>query len=93
MDLLVDARHAREHRGLDFQQRVRNGVRVGAEGDRVAGHRGEEVRQAPEVVGEWQIEQQQVVLLEDIGHVVDDPGHLVVVAVEDLAGLGRAGRA
>ncbi len=42
---------------------------------------------------ERQIEQQQVVPPEDVGHVVDDLRHLVVVAVEDLAALRRPGRA
>ena len=62
VDLLVDARHAREDRRPDLQQRIGDGVRIGAEGDRVAGHRREEVRQAAEVVCEREIEQQQVVL-------------------------------
>ena len=62
VDLLVDARHAREHRWPHLEQRVGDGVRVGAEGDRVAGHRCEEVREAAEVVRERQVEQQQVVL-------------------------------
>src|SRR5439155_8621620 len=35
VDLLVDARHAREHRRSYRRQRFRDGVRVGAEGERV----------------------------------------------------------
>ena len=93
MHLLVEARHAREDRGPDFGQRIGDGIGIGAEGDRVAGHRRQQMREAAEVVRERQIEQQQVVLPEDVGHVVDDLRHLVVVAVEDLAALRRPGRA
>ena len=58
--LLVDAGHARQDRRPHLKQRVGGAQRVRKERDRESDVRAREVHQAPEVVGERQVEEHQV---------------------------------
>ena len=93
MDLLVDARHAREQRRLHTHQLGRRAQRIGQECDREADVRRREMQQAPVVVGEREVEEHHVAgLRQAIFHLVALLHHRVVVAVADHARLRRAGR-
>ena len=93
VNLLVDAGHARQHRRTHGQQGVRRLQRVGQEGDRVADVRAGQVHQPPEVVGEREVQEHQVVVVHVARQVVDHRHHRVVVAMPHHAALGRACRA
>ena len=90
--LLEHARHAREQRRLDRLQRLARAQRIGEEREREPDVRALQVHQPPEVVRERQVEEHRVVGHREVVDLVDDGGHRVVVAVQDHAGLRRAGR-
>ena len=93
MHLLVDPRHARQNRRSHDRHDLCEPQRVGTEGDRVARIGPEEVHQPSEVVGQRQVDEHHVVGDRELRDAIGARGHLVVVAVADHAGLGRAGRA
>jgi hypothetical protein len=93
MDLLVEPRNARQESRAHLRERFRDTERIGAEGDRVADVRAQQMHQAAEVVRQRQVEEHHVVRDRKALDVVHAGGHLVVVAVADHAGLGRPGRA
>ena len=93
VDLLVHARNARQHRRMHLLQRVRRLQRIRQERDRVTHVRPRQVHQPPEIVGERQVEQHQIVVPHVHRQVVDHRRHRVVVAVPDHAALRWAGRA
>ena len=90
--LLQHARHGREDRRPHLRHHLADAARVGQERDRVAEVRAQQVHEPPEVVCERQVEEQDVAREEEVLDLVDPSDHLVVVPVEDHAGLGRAGR-
>ncbi len=93
VDLLVKARHAREHRGPDDRERLGDLERIGAERNREPEIGPEQVDQPAEVVRERQKEQDHVARGEDVVRRLGLLAHRVVVAVPDHAALGRSGRA
>ena len=92
VDLLVDARHARQDRRPHLGHRAGDVEGIGQERDRVPDVRPREVHQPAEVVGERQVEEHHVARRAVVGEVVDGRDHRVVVAVADHAALGRPGR-
>ena len=94
VDLLVDARHAREDRRPHRRSAVGDAERVGAEGEREARRTaptgGGAARSCGRAGGRGAACRRA---RRSRSHLVDDGDHLVVVAVADHAALRRAGRA
>ncbi len=93
VDLLEDARHAREQCRTDVRQRLGQLLRIGDEGDREATAHAGQAEEAAEVVSERKPEQDNVVLADDLLRVAERGRHPVRVPVSNHARLRRAGRA